>query len=144
MASAEHTVTISRPIEDVFAFFSDGTNNPRWRPGVVEISAASNTVGAGAAFSQTLKGPGGRHIPGDYRVTTYEPPTRLEFEVTAGPARPTGTFVLAPNSDQSTTVTFVLALRPRGLMKLMSRMITKQMRNEVACLDNAKRLLESR
>jgi len=34
----ENTVTIERPVEDVFAFLADGTNNPRWRPGVLDVT----------------------------------------------------------------------------------------------------------
>jgi hypothetical protein len=83
-----------------------------------------------------------RKVAGDHTITTYQPPTQLGFEVTAGPARPTGEFTLTAVGDQSTKVRFALALQPKGMMRLMSRMITKQMRAEVACLDNAKRILE--
>jgi uncharacterized protein YndB with AHSA1/START domain len=88
MAHAQHTVTINQPIADVFAYLADGTNNPHWRPGVLEIHRTSATDGPDATYRQILKGPGGRRISGDYRVTTHTPPTLLEFTVTAGPARP--------------------------------------------------------
>ena len=45
MPHAENTVTIDRPIEDVFAYLADGTNNPHWRSGVVSIERASGDVG---------------------------------------------------------------------------------------------------
>ena len=90
MPSAEHTVTIARPIDEVYAFVADGTNNPRWHSGVIEISRTSEQDGLGATYRQVLTGPGGRRIDGDYRVTAYDPPRRLGFEVTAGPARPKG------------------------------------------------------
>jgi hypothetical protein len=38
MPAAERTITINRPAADVFSFISDGTNGPRWRPGVIDIS----------------------------------------------------------------------------------------------------------
>ena len=89
-----------------------------------------------------MRRPGGRRIDGDYRVTVFDPPRRLEFQVTAGPARPAGVFELSENADQSTRVRFSLDLHPAGLMKVMTPMITRQMRREVAQLDNLKAILE--
>lgn len=72
----------------------------------------------------------------------FDPPRRLEFVVIAGPARPTGVFELSENPDQSTSVRFALDIQPAGLMKLMTPMIKKTMRTEVAQLDTLKELLE--
>ena len=52
-------------------------------------------------------------------------------------------FELTENPDHSTRVRFALDLQPAGPMKLMTPMITRQMRNEVAQLDNLKTILES-
>jgi len=142
MPHAENTVTIERPIGDVFAYLADGTNNPRWRAGVLSIERTSAGEGADATYRQVLSGPGGRKIAGDYRVTAYEPPHRLEFAVTAGPARPTGRFQLAEAGPDRTTVTFSLDLRPSGLMRLMSGMVARQMRVEVDQLARLKTELE--
>lgn len=142
MPHAEHTVTIRRSAQDVFDYLADGTRNPDWRAGVIEITRTTSTDGAGASYRQILAGPGGRRIDGDYRVTVFDPPRRLEFLVTAGPARPSGVFELTENPDRSTKVRFALDLRPSGLMKLMTPMITRQMRSEVAQLDTLKANLE--
>jgi len=142
MAHAEHTVTINRPIDDVFAYLADGRNNRHWRSGVVEINRTSDVDGEGATYRQVLTGPGGRRIDGDYRVTKYDPPRSLEFAVIAGPARPTGRFDLSSPGTGSTTVRFLLDLQPHGMMRLISPMITKTMRSEVANLDRLKIELE--
>ena len=142
MPHAEHTVTVARAPQDVFDYLAEGTHNRDWRAGVLEISRTSPAGGQGATYRQVLAGPGGRRIDGDYRVTVFEPPRRLEFQVTAGPARPAGVFELSENADQSTRVRFSLDLDPAGLMKLMTPMITRQMRREVAQLDNLKAILE--
>jgi len=135
-------VTIDRPIADVFAYLADGTNNPRWRRGVLEIRRTSANDGEGATYLQVLAGPGGRRVRGDYRVTTYQPPTLLEFVVTAGPARPTGRFQLSVADQGRTTVTFSLDHEPRGLMRLMSGMVSRQMQVEVGQLQHLKQDLE--
>jgi uncharacterized protein YndB with AHSA1/START domain len=136
MAHAEYTVTVDKPIGEVFAFLSAGTNEAKWRPEVIDISQVEGTgPGVGAQFEQTMKGPGGRKIAGDFEYTAVEEPTRIDFKTIAGPARPTGSFILQEKGS-STDVTFVLDLVPRGLMKLMAPMINKQVQAEVRNLDN--------
>src|SRR5262249_20068391 len=111
MAHATATVIVNKPIAEAFAYLADGRNEPARRPGVTDVSHVADTgTGVGATFKQKMKGPGGRSIPGDYRVTRHEPPARLDFEVIAGPARPTGRFDLQAKTPDSTEVTFTLDL----------------------------------
>ena len=142
MPHAEHTVTVTRTPQDVFDYLADGTNNRQWRTGVLEVRQTSADAGKGATYRQVLAGPGGRRIDGDYRITVFDPPRRLEFQVTAGPARPAGVFELTPDAEGSTRVRFSLDLAPAGVMKLITPMITRQMRREVAPLDNLKAILD--
>jgi len=142
MPHAEHTVTINRSAGDVFDYLADGTHNRDWRHGVLEIEKATAAEGEGASYRQVLAGPGGRRIQGDYRVTVFDPPRRLEFLVTAGPARPSGAFELTETPEHGTRVRFALDVSPAGLMKLMTPMIGRQLRSEVAQLDTLKTILE--
>ncbi|MFF0269265.1 SRPBCC family protein [Kribbella sp. NPDC004536] len=142
MPEAVRTVRIRRPAADVFAFFADGENDPKWRPAVKEISR-SGPIGPGATYRQRIAGPAGRAIPSDYRVTAYEPDTHLAFEVTAGPVRPVGDYRFAA-VDEGTDVTFKLSAELTGLKKLlMSKPVQQSMNSEVAALDRAKQILES-
>jgi len=142
MAHAESSVTINRSTTDVFNFLLDGANNPRWRPGVLDIQHdAATPAGLGAVYKQGLKGPGGR-IDGDYKVTRLEPNHLIEFQVITGPARPTGTYTLEP-AGSGTRVSFVLDFQPKGLARLMDGMIGKTMQSEVGNLSNLKTVLES-
>jgi uncharacterized membrane protein len=137
MAHAEESVTVDRPIAEVFAFLADGLNEPKWRPEVSDVRLASTSAtGVGATWAQSMKGPGGRKIEGDYRITRWHEPTRLDFEVIAGPARPLGSFALTELDTSSTSVAFTLDLTPRGLMVLMTRMINKQVASEAANILN--------
>ncbi len=142
MPYAEHAVTVNCPASEVFDYLADGANGREWRTGVLEVERTSAAAGEGATYRQVLAGPGGRRIDGDYRITVYNPPRRLEFQVTAGPARPTGVFELTENPDRSTRVRFALDVRPTGVMRLMTPMIAKQMQREVAALDSLKAILE--
>ena len=143
MPHAEESITINRPVGDVFDFVLDGTKNPLWRPAVVDIQRVpGRPLNVGAVFKQGLKGPGGRRIDGDYEIVECQPNELIKFQVITGPARPTGTyrFELVGNS---TRVTFTLHLEPKGLTRLLSPMITSTMRGEVATLSNLKAYLES-
>ncbi len=122
MAHAEDTITIDRPVKEVFDFILDGTNSPRWRSSVVDVKLLpGKPLGVGAVFKQGLK---------------------IKFQVIAGPARPTGTYIFK-SMDGSTRVTFILDFQPKGLAKLMDGMINKSMKEEVATLSNLKAYLES-
>jgi hypothetical protein len=135
MAHASQVTTVDRPIAEVFAFLADGLNDPKWRPDVTSISHVSGS-GVGTIYAQSMKGPGGRTIKGDFRVTRSDAPTNFDFEVIAGPARPLGSFVLRELSSGSTEVTFTMDLKPHGLMVLMTPMINKQVRAEVGNIAN--------
>jgi uncharacterized membrane protein len=135
MAHAAQSVTVDRPITDVFDFLADATNETSWRPEVISINHVDGT-GVGAVYAQMMKGPGGRKIKGDFRITRQDEPSRLDFEVIAGPARPVGSFQLREVSPTSTEVTFTMDLKPRGLMVLMTPMINKQVQAEVGNIKN--------
>jgi uncharacterized membrane protein len=142
MAHAENEITIDRPATEVYAFLADGLNNPAWRRGVQSIALRSGSAGeTGAVYGQTLTGPRGRPVQGDYRITTAEPGRALAFQVIAGPARPEGQYLLT-EADGRTTVRFVLDLKPSGLIKVLDGLITRTMQAEVAQLEDLKTAIE--
>jgi uncharacterized membrane protein len=141
MPSAKHEVTITRPVAEVFAFVADGLNAPRWRPGVVDVASVSG-AGLGAVYKQGVKGPGGRRIDADYRITAYEPNRRLAFEAIAGPVRPTGQFDF-DDADGATRLRFALQADLSGIKKLlMGGAVQKTMDAEVAATERLKQVLE--
>jgi uncharacterized protein YndB with AHSA1/START domain len=142
MPEARHQVTIRRPIADVFAYIADGLNGPQWRPGITDIKLVSGS-GVGASYKQGVKGPGGRRINADYRVTAYEPNHRLAFEATAGPVRPTGEYLL-DETPEGSRLTFSLAAELSGIKKLlMGGAVQKTMDSQVAATERLKELLEA-
>ncbi|TDW28720.1 SRPBCC family protein [Cryobacterium psychrophilum] len=130
MVQARESVTVQFPIDEVFAFLADGLNNPKWRPGVVCIALKSGS-GVGTVYTQTMAGPGGRTIQGDYRITRSDAPTQLDFEVVAGPARPTGSFRLRSLSPTSTEVELSIKLILTGMLTLVPAMVARQVTTEV-------------
>jgi hypothetical protein len=85
----------------------------------------------------------GRRVPADYEITEYVPSRRLAFRAIAGPVRPEGSYELEPTGD-GTRVTFSLRCSPTGVARLMTPMVAKTVRSEVAQLDRLRDVLESR
>lgn len=141
MPKATNSVTIARPLEEVFAFIADGEKCIQWRLGVVDIKRVSGD-GVGTRYEQGVKGPMGRRVAADYEITVFEPNKRLEFQTVAGPVRPHGRYDLEA-VDGGTRVTFTLDVELSGLRKLlMGPPVQKTMAVEVRALDDLKRTLE--
>jgi uncharacterized membrane protein len=141
MPSAQHSVSIRRPIGGVFALVADGENAMRWRPGVLDVAHQSGE-GIGAIYQQGVKGPGGRRIAADYEITAFEPDRRIAFRAIAGPVRPTGEYRFAADAD-GTTVSLALDATLTGWKRLvMGRAVQSTMNAEVDTLDTLKTLLE--
>lgn len=142
MPSAKRNVVINRPIQKVFAFFTDPSNELKWRTHLKEV-AAEGPIAVGSRVHQVVKGPGGRGIPADIEITGYEPSARYAFRVVAGPVRPVGEFRFAAENG-GTTVSLSLAAELTGIKRLMmSRAVQRSMDGEVAALARAKTVLES-
>jgi uncharacterized membrane protein len=142
MPSAQHSVTISRPVGEVFAFVADGENAMRWRPGVLDVSRQSGE-GLGAIYRQGVKGPGGRRLAADYEITAFEPDRRIGFRAIAGPVRPTGEYRFAADGD-GTTVSLALDATLTGWKRLlMGRAVQGTMESEVHNLQTLKTILEA-
>ena len=139
---AERQVSIARPPEQVFAFVADGLNGPSWRPGVLDAAHASGS-GLGTVYRQGVRGPGGRRIAADYRITAWDPPRRLAFEAIAGPVRPTGEYRLE-GEGQGTRLTFSLRADLGPIQRLLlGRSVQRTMEAEVAATKRLKQHLET-
>jgi len=143
MPSAQHTVTIDRPPEAVFAYVLDGEKCPEWRSHVLDIKRLSGDGGVGTTYAQGVAGPMGRRIVADYEVTVCEPNRLLEFQTIAGPARPHGRFEVAPEGSGS-RLSLSLDASMKGFAALfMSGMVQKTMDSEVRNIERIKAILEA-
>jgi uncharacterized protein YndB with AHSA1/START domain len=141
MPEASNTVQIARPAADVFTFLADGTTNMQWRAGVTDIRLKSGS-GEGTVYEQGVKGPFGRRVAADYEITAYKPDRLISFRAIVGPVRPEGSYELE-STDVGTRLTFRLSCSPSGFAKVMTPMVAKTMRSEVAQLDRLRTVLES-
>lgn len=139
--SATNDVTIARPIDQVFAFFSNPENDTQWRPGLIKVTPESGE-GVGARYVQQMKGPGGASIKTTTEVVAVDPPTRIEFTTVKGFVQPRGRFLFS-EADGGTNVRFELETHLGGLKGLlMGSMVKKTLASEVGNLTRAKDVLE--
>jgi uncharacterized membrane protein len=141
MPSAERTVSIRRPVDEVFRFVADGRTATQWRTGVLDVEKVSGD-GVGAVYRQGVRGPGGRRIDADYEITGLEQDRHIGFRTIAGPVRPEGDFNFEAMGD-ATIVTFSLRAELSGWKRLlMSGPVQSTMDAEMRTLDELRDLLE--
>ena len=99
MAKVSNSITILRPIEDVFAVLTDVENTGTWFPGNVEehwTSPPPHGVGSTRHAVVTVLG---RRTENDAVVTEYEPPRRAVIKATSANAPFIGTLTFASDGD---------------------------------------------
>src|SRR3954469_25584953 len=125
----EGTTVIDRPIEEVFAFLSDGTNDPSFSPRVLEIRKTTDgPVGVGTVFKSTVKDAGVK-TNREFEITEFERPTRIRWaersknQVTASE----GGYDFAPEGGV-TRVTIHNVLEGHGIGKLFAPLALRSAR----------------
>jgi uncharacterized protein YndB with AHSA1/START domain len=143
MFTIEQSITIDRPVAEVFAYFADPQNIPCWRPDVLEVRGTNGTIALGATFEELVKFMGRKIFT--MQVTDYQPDHRLTIQAIAGPnVRPTQNFQFATTSG-GTHVSFRGDIRTGGLFRLMEPLLPSMLSKLwVGYLANLKRILEDR
>jgi hypothetical protein len=121
------SAVIERPIDEVFAFLADGTNDPKFSPRVQEIRKATDgPIGVGTVFESKVKD-AGMTTSRKFELTTFEAPTKIRWAersknmVTA----PDGGYDLEKVTDTQTRVTIHNTLEGHGFGKLIVGFATR-------------------
>src|SRR3954463_13388973 len=73
------TTTINRPLDEVFAFLSDGTNDRKFSPRVQEITKTTDgPVGVGTVYASTVKDAGLKSSR-EFKLTEFEQPSKIRW-----------------------------------------------------------------
>lgn len=120
MAQMESTVTIARPVEEVFRFFVDLDRNGRnTGPNVESVTKTpKGPTGPGTTFLFRQRALGAMRETATTFVS-IEPNRPIDIEARLGPLRPKGAIGF-DRTNLGTTVTVRLNPNPIGLLKLLS------------------------
>ena len=115
------SVVIDRPVEEVFDFLADGTNDPKFSPRVQEIAKTTDgPVGAGTVYASTVKDAGVK-TKREFKLTAFERPSKIRWtELSKNMVSvPDGGYDLAP-SGAGAELTFFNEFEGRGPGKLFA------------------------
>jgi carbon monoxide dehydrogenase subunit G len=115
------TTTINRPIEEVFAFLSEGTNDPKFSPRVQEIRRTTDgPIAVGTVFVSTVKDAGMKSAR-EFELTEFEQPTKIRWRERSKNAItvPSGGYDLEPAGDGATRVTIFNDFEGHGFGKVI-------------------------
>jgi uncharacterized protein YndB with AHSA1/START domain len=127
----EGTTVIDRPIEEVFAFLADGTNDTKFSPRVQEIRKTTDgPPGVGTVYTSTVKD-GGMKSTREFEITAFEAPTKIRW------AERTKNIVTAPeggydlvSEGSGTRVTIWNVLEGHGIGKLVNLIALREARKD--------------
>ena len=144
MAAFENTVTITRPVEEVFTYLADAENLPQWNYAIEQTR-------------KILPGPGGRRHrlpadpdaprqePGGFRDrSALQPPGQLALDGTFGPFKARASYLLEPAAS-GTTLTNKWDLQPTSApLRLLGPLAIPKVKSAVAeNLRTLKQILEN-
>ena len=143
MAAFENTVTITRPVEEVFTYLADAENLPQWNYAIEQTRKISpGPVGVGTVYRQT------RTLPGrsqeDFEIVVFQPPGQLALDGTFGPFKARASYLLEPAAS-GTTLTNKWDLQPTSApLRLLGPLAIPKVRSAVAeNLRTLKQILEN-
>lgn len=135
---------VTRPAPDVFGFFADASNNPRWQAGMVSCTWTTEPpLRVGSRYEQVARFMG-REIRSLFEVTEFEPGRRLRIE-TIESTFPIQVHRWVESVDAATcTVNAEIEGGPQGLWRILEPMMARRAQKSVdADYDRLQQLLES-
>jgi hypothetical protein len=115
------SAVVDRPIDTVFAFLADGTNDPKFSPRVQEIRKATDgPVGVGTVYESTVKD-AGYTTKREFEITEFEAPRRIRWAERSKNiiTVPEGGYDLEDLGDGTTRVTVFNSFAGHGFGKLI-------------------------
>jgi uncharacterized protein YndB with AHSA1/START domain len=144
MIDVERSITIDRPVGEVFAYVTDVTNEPAWHTDVLEATKTSEgPIGIGTTYKIRVK-PQMGVSEGMQEVIRFEPDRMQVMRGDMGRMRPTITNLFEP-ADGGTKFTRRIHIEASGLMGLLLPLMRPIVgRSNTGFVANLKQVLEER
>jgi hypothetical protein len=130
MINIEKSITIHRPIEEVFTYVSDLTHSGQWQTGLVEIrKTTGGPVGVGTqyVFVRVFIG---RKMEASNEITEFVPTTKVAFKTISGPI-PLEASYLFETSGKDTKLTSKIAMQAKGFISMAEPLISGSLQKDV-------------
>jgi uncharacterized membrane protein len=140
MAKIEASVVIDRPVEDVWKFMSDMSNDPKWNPETLEVKQVSTGPLAVGTILED------RHPKQTFRIRLYEyePNRKFGYESISGPSKGSRVSYSMETTEGKTRLNLTLEPSFSGFYKLVGPFAHRGIKRQVPPLvGNIKRALES-
>lgn len=116
---------IDRPANEVFAFVSDASNNPRWQTGQRScVWTSPPPVGVGSTYEQEARFLG-RTVTSRFEVTEYEPGRSITIRSTEGSFPITVRRTVEPLGDTRSRVTAEIDGEPGRFFRLAGPLVRR-------------------
>ena len=119
MTRLNERIETSLPIEEAFAYLADFANSQEWDPGVAsaERIGSEEAVGVGARYRLGVR-QRGRVVPMEYRITDFEPPTRVVLVGSGSGISATDELRFTRTGD-ATVIDYTADIQLGGLLRLL-------------------------
>lgn len=102
------TILVGAPIEDVFGYWAEFENFPRFMANVVEVERTGSNC-----WHWVVRGPAGTHLEWDACLSVFEPERVLSWKTLPGAALPNaGSVHFTPTSETETRVDLRVSIHP--------------------------------
>ena len=122
MVRVRGDITIARPVEEVFDFVADESNEPKYNPRMARAEkVTSGAIGAGTQFKSRVGGLGG---PADMTIefTEFDRPRRIAEKVHLSTLDIQGLLLFEPAAG-GTRMEWIWDLYPHGFMRLLGPLV---------------------
>lgn len=120
----ESVVEIDRAVAEVFAFVADMTNAPQWQSGLHSVRRSTPgpvRVGSEHVFERRFAG---RTLASRNRITEYDPPRRIGFEIPEGWMSGRASYEVVPIGGRS-RVTCRMEFAAAGPLRLVEPVLAR-------------------
>ena len=127
MSDLQASITIRRPIADVFAFVADARNTPRWHADTAEVHLLSGDGRhAGSRLVDVIQTGKSKRTQATVEITRCEPDRLWAFSAELGSFGGFDGCYRFEVVPAGTRVTFSEDLRLRGLFRLLRPLVSRQ------------------
>lgn len=141
MIDETHTVTIKRPVQEVFDFVADPSNEPDWHFDVKEVLRSKDgPYELGETLQWVVKFGGSKTYT--LEITAFEPNRLIEITTREGAVLPVLTHTFQPDGN-GTRYTRRVRFETKGLFRVIAPLASRLNNPNTRWAENLKELLEN-